>query len=149
MTTIAYHKESNALSCDSQVTVSDVKGLSENKIKIGVDYIYSGFGAPCDVDHLVECYMDGMPVEKELNAYAILIEKETRKATLISFNSKSMLICATYIDCNHAIGTGREFALGAMGFGACSLEAVEVAIEHDIYSGGEVHTFDIDNWEFI
>ena len=41
-------------------------------------------------------------------------------------------------DTVQAIGSGAEFAIGAMRMGASAIQAVEVAIEFDIYCGGEV-----------
>lgn len=38
----------------------------------------------------------------------------------------------------HAIGNGREIAIGAMAMGASAERAVEIAIEHNINCGGEV-----------
>lgn len=38
----------------------------------------------------------------------------------------------------YAIGSGAEFALGAMSMGADAVRAVEVACEHDFHSGGPV-----------
>jgi ATP-dependent protease HslVU (ClpYQ) peptidase subunit len=38
----------------------------------------------------------------------------------------------------YAIGSGYEFALGAMANGASAYEALEAAIKHDCYSGGEI-----------
>ena len=42
-----------------------------------------------------------------------------------------------------AMGSGRDFALGAMAAGASAEEAVRAAIAHDVYSGGEVVTLRI------
>lgn len=38
----------------------------------------------------------------------------------------------------YAMGTGRDFALGAMAMGASAYEAVKVAMRHDVFSGGEI-----------
>ena len=38
----------------------------------------------------------------------------------------------------HAIGSGREIALGAMEVGGDAVAAVKAAIKHDCYSGGKV-----------
>lgn len=43
----------------------------------------------------------------------------------------------------YAIGTGARFAMAAMMAGADAKRAVEIAIELDIYSGGEVHTIEV------
>ncbi len=43
-------------------------------------------------------------------------------------------ICAPF----YAIGSGYELAMGAMAMGASAEEAVRVAIQYDIHSGGEI-----------
>lgn len=42
------------------------------------------------------------------------------------------------IDGFHAWGSGCEFAIGAMSFGATAEQAVAAAIKHDLGSGGEI-----------
>jgi ATP-dependent protease HslVU (ClpYQ) peptidase subunit len=44
------------------------------------------------------------------------------------------LVCHTF----YAIGSGGDFAMGAMAAGASAKEAVKIAIKHDIYSGGRI-----------
>jgi len=43
-----------------------------------------------------------------------------------------------------AVGSGGKFALGAMAFGASAEEAVEVASEFDIYTGGSVQSMSVE-----
>lgn len=43
-----------------------------------------------------------------------------------------------------ALGSGREFALGAMQFGASAAQAVKIAMKFDPYSGGKVMTLTHD-----
>jgi len=38
----------------------------------------------------------------------------------------------------YAVGSGRELAMGAMAFGATPEEAIAVAAEYDVYTGGRV-----------
>lgn len=40
------------------------------------------------------------------------------------------------------IGSGSEYAYGALAMGATAAEAVEVASKYDLYTGGEIKTFD-------
>lgn len=44
----------------------------------------------------------------------------------------------------HAIGSGRDFALAAMRLGKSAREAVEIAAEFDIYTGGNIDVVDIE-----
>ena len=45
----------------------------------------------------------------------------------------------------HAIGNGYEYAFGAMAMGASAVEAVEVASQYDAFTGGEIHSLNIDS----
>ena len=42
-----------------------------------------------------------------------------------------------------ALGSGADYALGAMAAGATATEAVQVAISLDVYSGGEIETLNV------
>jgi hypothetical protein len=48
-----------------------------------------------------------------------------------------------------ALGSGREFALGAMDAGASAIEAVRISSKRDIYTGGRIHAYNIEKneWE--
>jgi ATP-dependent protease HslVU (ClpYQ) peptidase subunit len=48
-----------------------------------------------------------------------------------------------------AMGSGVNFALGAMAAGKNAKEAVEIAIQFDAKSGGDVLVFDTKEWRFI
>jgi ATP-dependent protease HslVU (ClpYQ) peptidase subunit len=52
-------------------------------------------------------------------------------------------------DTHIAIGTGREFAYGAMDAGEDAPRAVQIAMNRDIYSGGKMVVYNIeeDSWE--
>lgn len=43
-----------------------------------------------------------------------------------------------------AEGSGRDTALGALAMGATAVEAIRVAIQHDIYSGGDIQVLTHD-----
>jgi ATP-dependent protease HslVU (ClpYQ) peptidase subunit len=42
-----------------------------------------------------------------------------------------------------AIGSGEEYAIGAMDAGLSAKDAVKIACNRDIYSGGRIRTFKI------
>lgn len=42
-----------------------------------------------------------------------------------------------------AIGSGRDYAMGAMAMEASAIEAINVAAKHDAYTGGEVRWVDV------
>lgn len=43
----------------------------------------------------------------------------------------------------HAIGSGRDFAMAAMALGRNAFQAVELAVDFDVYSGGEIECLDL------
>lgn len=43
----------------------------------------------------------------------------------------------------HAVGSGRDFAIAAMYLGGNAKDAIKLAIEFDVYSGGEIRTMEI------
>jgi ATP-dependent protease HslVU (ClpYQ) peptidase subunit len=57
-----------------------------------------------------------------------------RAAVLVEFQSEFV-----------AIGSGAAVALGAMAYGATAREAVRIAIEFDVYSGGEIQEVRLDD----
>lgn len=48
-----------------------------------------------------------------------------------------------------AMGSGRDFALAAMDHGKTPAESIEYAKTRDVYTGGEVHTHDIEKGEWL
>jgi hypothetical protein len=42
-----------------------------------------------------------------------------------------------------AIGSGRDYAIGAMAHGASAIEAITISCKHDSYSGGEVRWVEV------
>lgn len=53
------------------------------------------------------------------------------------------------IDTVDAFGSGADLAIAAMDLGVSSSEAVEYAATRDIYTGGEVESFDIYTGERV
>jgi ATP-dependent protease HslVU (ClpYQ) peptidase subunit len=66
----------------------------------------------------------------------------TEKAIRIYENDR---LDGTLVTLPVAIGTGEEFALGAMGFGATARQAVEVAAKFDVMTGGEIKSLKISD----
>lgn len=48
-----------------------------------------------------------------------------------------------------ALGSGTDYAMAAMALGKSAVEAVRVACDLDVYSGGELMVVDIDSLRFI
>jgi ATP-dependent protease HslVU (ClpYQ) peptidase subunit len=65
--------------------------------------------------------------------------------TTIATDGRSMAADGQSIDPPFAIGSGMDFALGAMDAGKSPAEAVEIACRRDPHSGGEVTSLSIGN----
>jgi ATP-dependent protease HslVU (ClpYQ) peptidase subunit len=75
---------------------------------------------------------------KEGKFAVVVIDRNDRGTVLIHPN----LLCDTLSE-PWAVGSGGDFAMGAMYFGASAEEAVAVAIELDATTGGEIETIEI------
>ncbi|ODT84837.1 hypothetical protein [Phenylobacterium sp. SCN 70-31] len=75
-----------------------------------------------------------LPSKDQENSMGVMIEPDGKIYVL-----QETGICLSGAE-YYAIGSGSEFALGAMAMGASAEEAVRAAIKHDCYSGGEINT---------
>ena len=71
------------------------------------------------------------PVSSDWNYWGLIV---TPDHILSLMGSGWMTVSAPY----HAMGSGAEYALGAMAAGATAVQAVEAAIRHDTRSGGDI-----------
>lgn len=74
--------------------------------------------------------------EEEILLKAIVVTKDGSFYLFNDLKSFSGPIHADYI----AIGSGEEYALGALEMGSSAIEALEVAIRLDPWTGGEIAT---------
>ena len=149
MTTIAY--KDGVLASDSFLVGGDGKIASTCYEKIwehnGVIYGFSGYSKVIDdfkaivrmpgsnSDRLIDIFNEGE------NLYWIEIN-----STGVSYEgcvNKSGNISKFELHGPHAIGSGGEIAKGAMMAGATAEEAVYIAGQIDVYTGGEIRTHTI------
>lgn len=142
MTTIAYKHDTKTIAWDSRSTNNGVI-ITDNERKmhktdVGI-FIFTGIKA--DQERYVDFYRGNNKQEfiPECNAY--LIEDGELFYTGIS---KEGEFWKERMDCNHASGSGGNFALSAMRLGLGAKEAVEHAKTLDCYSGGEVHVMELE-----
>lgn len=150
MTTIAFDGET--LASDGLATfnegiiadysfkkIYDTSGFSERFAAVGVS------GSVHAVDAVLQCARQGGPegiATQGMDFHAVLIDYEGNTYTWSggnylwkykSFNKKGVV----------AVGSGEDIAIGALEFGATAEEAVQIASQHDVYSGGEVVTIKV------
>lgn len=154
MTTIAW--DGKSLSSDSQSTTGSlVTSLTEKKIyRAGIDWQICGekvtalgLAGDCgaNIDVIAALKSDLNTKSKFSPAYdftALVVTQ--RKSCFLIFKEKDKelpLICEQVQP--YAIGSGADIARAAMHMGKSAAESVHIAIELDIYSGGDVVTIEV------
>lgn len=154
MTTIAYKQ--GIMACDSQATAGDtIVSYKQKKI-----YKVNGHLIGC-AGRLSECIafvdyfrklmvvqearqngvpMDSLPPFEAENFMAIVVDPE-REVSI--FEGGNDIIPA---EDPVAIGSGGVYATAAMKAGADAKRAVEIAIEMDVFSGGDVQVVEVDRY---
>lgn len=142
MTTIAYHHESKTIAWDSRSTNNGVIITDSEQKRMLTDvgvFIFTGINA--DRERYIDFYRGDNKQEfmPECNAY--LIEDGELFFTGIT---KQGEFWKERMTCDHASGSGGNFALSAMRLGLSAKEAVEHAKTLDCYTGGEVHVMELE-----
>jgi ATP-dependent protease HslVU (ClpYQ) peptidase subunit len=136
MTTVAY--KDGIMASDSQVTDNGVKDFHTNKLLRLDDGTLVGYcGNYLDLVSLkekIEGALSKKVSKKDLQGITFMV---VTKHTLSTLQGGGLINMDTQ---PYAIGSGALYARAAMKAGASAEDAVRVAIEMDIYSGGEIHT---------
>ena len=144
MTTIAY--KSGIIAYDSQVTQGDViKDLNFSKKFERDGIVFFMVGSPCDFETLISSWFTGKNVLLDgliPDASAFVVDKD--KLWECGVN-ESGVFCSDHLplDRPDACGSGASFALAAMDCGLSAEDAVKVAANRDLYTGGVIRVFEI------
>jgi len=138
MTTIAY--KDGIIACDSQCTKANLKKYDFNKIKKIKGIIFVFYGEVPYFDELAQIFFGNLkPQRWHKEVGAVVINKGVKEiCTFVVSEYKTGLIEEWDIKSHYSVGSGSELAIGAMDAGATAIEAVKIATERDIYSGGKV-----------
>lgn len=79
--------------------------------------------------------------EDEIPVQAIVIRPDGSVFYFNDLDSFSGPIKSEYL----AIGSGEEYAIGALKMGASAVDAVRIAIECDPWTGGAIHTLELQS----
>jgi len=143
MTTIAYHHKSQKIAIDSRITAGSLID-TDNGDKIythkGRTFFMSGMIG--DHDEFAKSFENGVKHHRWLDVSAIAIIDGVSYVTGVCKNSLEFWACKLTFD--KAIGSGGDFAKAAMHTGSGAREAVIVASEIDVHTGGKVRVFDIE-----
>ncbi len=137
MTTIA--ATTQAIACDSQITVNGVHVRGSSKItKIGGSLF--GLAGDCEAISIFSEWVKGgrkedakPEIDAELTFFAIELNADGLYLWPDGLYREQVL------DGHIAIGTGAQFALGALSAGADLVEAVEIACKWDVNSSEPIH----------
>jgi hypothetical protein len=137
MTTIAW--DGKTLAADSQATTSSGTRCRTAKIvRSSKGFVAAGAGSLNAVTPWLRWVLAGMPPEKQPDTLAdsstILIVDPRGRA----FTFEGSPVRLPLRDKIWALGSGADFALGAMAMGADARTAVKVACRFDVYSGGRI-----------
>lgn len=136
MTTIAW--DGKTLAADSQMTRSGIQYGEVNKIvKLSDGRYFACCGKSTDTVLVVEWLNERKPKEKpevDDGFAAIIVDTSTGVATELYYD-----LIEDYCPPIAAQGSGWHIALTAMTLGKSAVEAVETAIQLDVYSGGKVN----------
>lgn len=140
MTTIVYRD--GVIAYDSRKTAggtitSDCHDKHESRG--GVHFFFAG--SVCDREDFIAGYLSGENV-RPMDCGAITIQEGSVYSSGVLDDGRIWKCPIDKGDC-YAMGSGQEFAWGAMEMGATAVEAVEAAKRRDVYSGGEVRVFEV------
>ena len=148
MTTVAY--KAGIMACDSCWTYGDAVDTLSTKIARLKSGALLGMGGCNDSRQFIEL-LDNVKTFKQLPKYKELIEIRASFIGLLVLPSKEIVkICTTALaqtdenstelgiwpieDGYAAIGSGADFAIGALDYGASARQAVKIACRRDINS---------------
>ena len=137
MTTVAW--DGKTLATDSQMTSGNLKGKSAKIIRLGNGGLFA-----CAGDFLkaraAAAAIDGAgsPPDSDEVVYGLYIDCKGRPW---SCEGKPFGLIPLKAPCG--VGSGRDFALGAMASGKSAPEAVKIAARFDCFTSGAVQTASI------
>lgn len=146
MTTICYRD--NEIAYDSQVTAGErIVDSQYDKRKNVEGYNFFCAGSVIDIDKLIAAVFDEdfeIHPKKEgcLEAVGFIVTPE-RVVYKCGYQDDELILIPAVSGRHDAIGSGEEYAIGAMDAGCSAREAVKIAAGRDIYTGGRIRVFKI------
>lgn len=141
MTTLAW--DGRYLAADGRITTGTTIATDANqKITILGDYVVAIAGNVPDAKKLIDMLINGGKADSILSSSGLYILNG--KCFSFGCDDDGELWECPSPYCN-AVGTGEDHALTAMDCGNDAREAVQLSIKRDIYTGGHVTYYDIDD----
>jgi len=144
MTTIA--TDGLTIAADGKASAGTMVTSSKvNKVRVLNGVIYAVSGLEAYVQPLIDWHNAGAdpakyPLAKgDGNESCLLVIVEPGRGQYYTYG----IPYRVDVEFPFALGSGRDFAIGAMEAGASPLEAVDIAVRRDVYSGGSIQVLDI------
>ena len=143
MTTIAY--KDGIIAYDSQASRGDtIVNISYKKTVQVSGYHFFFAGSVNRVEDLVNMFFTGEKAEK-FDATSAFVVTPEGDVLLTGFDPDGAVDYDGVDPAEvYAIGSGSQFAIGAMDAGKTAQEAVKVAAARDVYTGGKIRTFKVN-----
>lgn len=141
MTTIAY--KDKVFAYDSLTTMGNtvLRRNADKAVKYN-DCIFFVAGTEADTQSIIEEYESAKTNQfqshNEYDSEALVLDN--RQIYLYQIDNSRYYVTQLRIDDIVAIGSGARFALGAMYAGCSAEEAVKIASQLDVYTGGPINT---------
>ena len=153
MTTLLLDLKNKKLYTDSRVTSSNYSGLIKKKKKESFEdnfvkfypskkymRMYTGTGCVRDIEKVIKTIEAGRQPKIKSKTSVWQIDNYPSFKVVSYGNSETYAVENVDFLCN---GSGGEFAAGAVKAGSTPMEAMDIAIELDRYSGGEIKCYDV------
>jgi len=150
MTTIIY--DGNKIVCDTRSVLEDiiVNDDIEKHVQIE-DHHFWLLGTFSEAQKMTKAYMTGnndeLCFDEEEDNTKIIILLPNKKIKIVSYyksENEKVVMWEDYCSANKwAWGSGKELAIGAMDSGLDGEKAMKVVMGRDLYTGGNIKTFDV------
>ena len=144
MTTVVY--SNGIIAYDSQTSAGErIVSLKTDKKQSFEGYHFFSAGRKVDIDKLIAAVLSGaveVPNTKDgtLQAVALLVTPE-RDVYLCGYVDEELVLQPIEPGDIEAIGSGADYAIGAMDAGCDAVQAVKIAAGRDVYTGGRIRKF--------
>lgn len=147
MTTIVYDHKNKQIACDSRMTSGNLivtdEGVKHVKKENSIYFIAGRIGEGLT---FATHFKEMEKANDNLDNDCIFVDNKCAYLGVID-NEKVFRSSDLYY--NMSVGSGGDYAICALDFGATAKEAIEYAATKDVYTGGKVHVYDIEKCEFI
>lgn len=145
MTTIAF--KNGIIAYDSRMMKGDtILSDKYNKMEEHNGVYFFFCGSTCDFEVFVNCYF-GEPAPHNIDCSAFVFDKGKLFSVGVFDKYKRIFKDPVPLNIEDSMGSGERFALAYMDCGFSAEKAIEMTKKRDSGTGGEVHTFKLDDYK--